>query len=118
MEALTPWHLLLILIGFIVLFGYDKLPDASRSLGRSLRIFKTEMHALNDDVPTDRATTAPTVPSRTEVAVTALEAEAAAAEARAAELRARANVHALRADVPPGPEVRATDDSPARSPQV
>ena len=30
MEALTPAHLLVILIGFVVLFGYKKLPDASR----------------------------------------------------------------------------------------
>ncbi len=51
MEALTPAHLALILLGFLVLFGYKKLPDAARSLGRSLRIFRTEMKALGDDEP-------------------------------------------------------------------
>ena len=48
MEALTPWHLALILLGFILLFGYKKLPDATRSLGRSLRIFRSEMSALSE----------------------------------------------------------------------
>lgn len=98
MEALTPWHLLLILIGFVVLFGYKKLPDASRSIGRSLRIFKGEMKGLKDD---DVRTKDParTTPARGEIAapgtsdsgdLTAqLEEEARIAEARAAELRAR-----------------------------
>lgn len=49
MEALTPAHLALILLGFVVLFGYRKLPDAARSLGRSLRIFRSEMKALGND---------------------------------------------------------------------
>ena len=53
MEALTPMHLLVILIGFLVLFGYEKLPDASRSLGRSLRIFRSEMHSMNDEEPAE-----------------------------------------------------------------
>lgn len=39
----------LILLAVLVLFGYRKLPDASRSFGRSLRIFKGEMQALKDD---------------------------------------------------------------------
>ena len=52
MDALGPWHLLLILVGFVLLFGYRKLPDASRSLGRSLRIFRSELRGMADD---DRA---------------------------------------------------------------
>ncbi|WP_232806919.1 twin-arginine translocase TatA/TatE family subunit [Geodermatophilus chilensis] len=39
----------LILLAGLLLFGYEKLPDASRSLGRSLRIFKGEMKGLKDD---------------------------------------------------------------------
>ena len=45
MEALTPWHLLLILLAFMALFGYQRMPDAARSLGRSLRIFRSELRA-------------------------------------------------------------------------
>ena len=102
METLTPWHLLLILIGFVVLFGYKKLPDASRSLGRSLRIFKSEMQSMSADessAQSDGATHARTVAAPN--AVTGLEAEAAAAEARAVELRARAQAYSSRPDSAP-----------------
>ena len=38
---LSPWHLLIVAVVFLALFGYKKLPDATRSVGRSLRIFWT-----------------------------------------------------------------------------
>ena len=42
----------LIVLAVLLLFGYKKLPDASRSLGRSLRIFKGEMRGMrNDELP-------------------------------------------------------------------
>ena len=42
-----PWRIWLILaLVFVVLFGYKKLPDASRSIGRSMRIFKAETKGL------------------------------------------------------------------------
>lgn len=49
MNALKPWHLLVLAVVFIVLFGAKRLPDASRSLGRSLRIFKSEVSELDKD---------------------------------------------------------------------
>ena len=98
MPNLGPLEIGLILLAVLLLFGYKKLPDASRSLGRSLRIFKGEMKGMkDDDVRTKDA--AKTSPVRGEVLPPAtaadrereaLEAEARAAEARAAELRARA----------------------------
>lgn len=98
MEALTPWHLVLILVGFMLLFGYKKLPDATRSLGRSLRIFKTEMREMNSDeprvTPATAAVPAPSGTARSEPSVADLEAEARHAEAEAAELRARLQAHA------------------------
>lgn len=48
-REISAWHLALILIAFVVLFGYKKLPDATRSLGRSMRIFKSEVKGLHDD---------------------------------------------------------------------
>ena len=45
----APWHWLVLMILVLVLFGYKRLPDAARSIGRSLRIFKTEMSSLVDD---------------------------------------------------------------------
>ncbi len=40
---LGPVEIGLIVLAVMLLFGYRKLPDASRSLGRSLRIFKSEV---------------------------------------------------------------------------
>ena len=49
----SGWELVLIVIVIMVLFGAKRLPDASRSLGRSLRIFKAETKGLrSDDDPT------------------------------------------------------------------
>jgi sec-independent protein translocase protein TatA len=45
----APWHWVVLAILVIALFGYKKLPDASRSLGRSLRIFKTELKGMTQD---------------------------------------------------------------------
>jgi sec-independent protein translocase protein TatA len=95
-------EIVLIILAVLLLFGYKKLPDASRSIGRSLRIFKGEMKGLKDDDvrAKDAATTTPTVtPQATpstgdlsaQLSAEAAEAEARAAEARAAELRARAD---------------------------
>lgn len=49
MNSLKPWHLLVLAVVFLVLFGSKRLPDSARSLGRSLRIFKSEVQELNKD---------------------------------------------------------------------
>jgi sec-independent protein translocase protein TatA len=97
---LGPLEIGLIILAVLLLFGYKKLPDASRSLGRSMRIFKGEMKGMKDDdtrtaaAPSAAPTVAPSSPAQLDAADrdrrAQLEAEAAAAEARAAELRARA----------------------------
>ncbi|AZG44422.1 Sec-independent protein translocase subunit TatA [Gordonia insulae] len=62
MGAIQPWHIILVLLAFLILFGSKKLPDAARGLGRSMRIFKSEVKEMqNDGKPdTDTATPAPT----------------------------------------------------------
>jgi sec-independent protein translocase protein TatA len=45
----SPWKVLIVAIVLIVLFGSKKLPDAARSLGRSMRILKTEVSSLHED---------------------------------------------------------------------
>jgi sec-independent protein translocase protein TatA len=55
---LGPPELGILLLAALVLFGYKRLPEASRALGRSLRIFRSEMRGLQDDAP------APTVVHR------------------------------------------------------
>lgn len=49
MNSLKPWHLLVLAVVFIVLFGSKRLPDSARSLGRSLRIFKSEVREMNKE---------------------------------------------------------------------
>lgn len=44
-----PWHILILLIVIIVLFGAKRLPDITRNVGKSMRIFKTEVKSLRDD---------------------------------------------------------------------
>lgn len=50
-----PLEIGLIVLAILLLFGYKKLPDASRSLGRSMRIFKGEMKGMQDDDVRTRA---------------------------------------------------------------
>jgi sec-independent protein translocase protein TatA len=50
MGALKPWHIIIFVVVLVLLFGAKRLPDAARSLGRSLRIIKAETHGLiNED---------------------------------------------------------------------
>lgn len=47
LERPTVWIILAVVA--LALFGYKRLPDASRSVGRSLRIFKSELKGLSSD---------------------------------------------------------------------
>jgi sec-independent protein translocase protein TatA len=47
----SPWKILIIAALFVVFFGARKLPDAARSLGKSMRILKTEVQGLHEDEP-------------------------------------------------------------------
>ena len=44
-----PSHWLLLILVIVLLFGAKRLPDSARALGRSLRIFKSEVKELNKD---------------------------------------------------------------------
>ena len=52
---LGPVEIGLIVLAVMLLFGYKKLPDASRSLGSSLRIFKSEVEDLRSGPTADEA---------------------------------------------------------------
>jgi sec-independent protein translocase protein TatA len=47
--GLQPWHWLIVIAVFVLLFGAKKLPDAARSLGQSMRIFKSEVKEMRSD---------------------------------------------------------------------
>lgn len=91
-NGLEPWHLILVVVAFVLLFGSKRLPDAARGLGKSLRILKSETRALREDgatettepaaaqdsAPAPRPATAPEVPAPAAPAATAATAPSAA----------------------------------------
>ncbi len=48
-DLAQPSHLLILAGIIVVLFGWKKLPDAARSIGRSMRIFKSEISEMKND---------------------------------------------------------------------
>jgi sec-independent protein translocase protein TatA len=48
-NGLQPWHVIILVAVIVVLFGAKKLPDAARSLGKSMRIFKSEMREMQHE---------------------------------------------------------------------
>jgi sec-independent protein translocase protein TatA len=66
--GLQPWHWVIVIAVFVLLFGAKKLPDAARSLGKSMRIFKSEIKEMQSEsksVSTD-GTTPPAKPIASE----------------------------------------------------
>lgn len=92
----------LILVIVIVLFGWKRLPEISRSVGRSARIFKSEMGEMKKDGGSEASRA--TVPGETvsadvtgAAAREAADAERAAADAERAAVDARAKAAEARA---------------------
>ena len=56
MGGLQPWHWVIVIAVFVLLFGAKKLPDAARSLGKSMRIFKSEIKEMQADSKTETPT--------------------------------------------------------------
>jgi sec-independent protein translocase protein TatA len=48
-QNLRPLEIIIILLVILLLFGAKKLPDLARGVGQSLRIFRAETRALNDE---------------------------------------------------------------------
>ncbi len=59
----SPWKLLIVAAVLIVLFGSKKLPDAARSLGKSMRILKAEVGSMHDPDAKAETQLPPTQPS-------------------------------------------------------
>jgi sec-independent protein translocase protein TatA len=73
--GLQPWHWVIVIALFVLLFGAKKLPDAARSLGKSMRIFKSEIKEMQADSKPEAEAQAPlpdvagrTAPSATPIA--------------------------------------------------
>ncbi len=56
-DLFQPWHLIILAIIVIVLFGGKKLPELGKGLGEGLKGFKDGMKGVTDEVnkPADTA---------------------------------------------------------------
>lgn len=52
MGELAPWHIIILLIVLVLVFGSKKLPDIARGVGSGIREFKDGVTG-KDDHPTD-----------------------------------------------------------------
>ena len=52
MNILSPWHLLLIGIVALLLFG-NRLPEVARSMGRAINEFKKGLREVQDDIKSE-----------------------------------------------------------------
>jgi sec-independent protein translocase protein TatA len=102
LRNLSPAHIAIVVVALVVFFGWKKLPDMARSLGRSARVFKSEVDELKKDgkpVPSDASQS--TVPGDViDVEAQRRSAEARLAEAERAAAEARAEADRLRATTP------------------
>jgi sec-independent protein translocase protein TatA len=46
---LNGWHLVILLVVVLLLFGATRLPALSKSLGQSMRIFRSETKAMKQE---------------------------------------------------------------------
>jgi sec-independent protein translocase protein TatA len=100
MGELRPWHIIILVVVIFVLFGYKKLPDATRSLGRSLRILKTEVKSLHDDDADKPVVATEASEAKVPVAPRAVEAAVKAPRVVETPVKAPRVVEAPRASVP------------------
>ncbi|WP_130012421.1 Sec-independent protein translocase subunit TatA [Serinicoccus sediminis] len=49
MAGLKLWHIVVLIIAFVILFGWKNLPSMARSVGESLRVFKSEVDQMKDE---------------------------------------------------------------------
>jgi sec-independent protein translocase protein TatA len=49
LNGLQPWHVIILVLIVVLLFGAKRLPDAARSIGKSMKIFKAETKDMRDE---------------------------------------------------------------------
>jgi sec-independent protein translocase protein TatA len=59
----SPWKILIVAAVILVLFGSAKLPAAARSLGKSMRILKSEIKDLHEEDAAPVSAPAATLPA-------------------------------------------------------
>ena len=48
-DLFAPWHIIILVVVLLLLFGAKRLPGAAQSLGQSMHIFKKSMRGLTDE---------------------------------------------------------------------
>jgi sec-independent protein translocase protein TatA len=103
----SPWKVLIVAVVLIVLFGSKKLPDAARSLGKSMRILKTEVGSLHQDEAD--AKTAPASTPQTQFPA----AELTASPAPAAPVEQQSQIDVLQQQIRDLQRAATMDPAPA-----
>jgi sec-independent protein translocase protein TatA len=62
LRNISAWHVLIVVLVVVLLFGAKRLPDLAKSVGQSMKIFKNEVKDLRDD---DDAPPPPAAPAAT-----------------------------------------------------
>ncbi len=55
-NGLEPWHVILLVIVIVLVFGANRLPGVAKSLAQSLKIFRNEMKDPTGDSKPDDST--------------------------------------------------------------
>jgi len=55
-RGLEGWHIIVIVLVVLVIWGAPKLPGFAKSLGQSMRIFRKEMKQMGDERAEDKKT--------------------------------------------------------------
>ncbi|HXW46322.1 MAG TPA: Sec-independent protein translocase subunit TatA [Streptosporangiaceae bacterium] len=67
MGDLSPWHIAILVVVLVLLFGARRLPGAAKSLGESMHIFKKSVAGLNSDDEQPNAASGGFMPGATSV---------------------------------------------------
>ena len=46
---MRPWHIVVLVIVVVLIFGANRLPDIAKSVGQSMKVFKKEMKDLREE---------------------------------------------------------------------
>ncbi|MDO5060293.1 MAG: Sec-independent protein translocase subunit TatA [Actinomycetaceae bacterium] len=47
--AFKPWHIIVLVVVFVLLFGASKLPEIAKNVGKSAKVLKKEMKELTEE---------------------------------------------------------------------
>lgn len=89
MNMLQPWHLIILVLVVVVLFGAKRLPDAARSIGKSMKIFKAETKDMRGEQSEEGSAEADTAKTGDkQIPAATIKADAEVTDGKAADAKA------------------------------